>query len=190
MKRKTIITLVLGTLLLFLWNAVSWMVLPFHSQTLNNMPEGVVDLEKISESDMESGIYHYPGFPADNSQEAMGELAKQLEMGPRVPFMVYRSEPTKLFDPIQFLWSLIINLLTVVLAYYLIKGLAIKTKKSILVYSLLIGLVIALVADISLLNWYFYPLDYTLINVLDRLISFGLIGLLFGYFTFKNASNG
>ena len=130
MKRKTIITIVLGTLLLFLWNAVSWMVLPFHSQTLKNMPEGVLNFDNSSQTDMESGIYHYPGFPADNSQEAMGELAKQLETGPRVPFMVYRSEPTKLFDPIQFLWSLIINLLTVILAYYLIKGLAVKTNKN------------------------------------------------------------
>ncbi|GEM_PF-4753532 len=40
--KKKITTLTIGTLILFVWNAVSWMVLPFHSNSLKNIPESVV----------------------------------------------------------------------------------------------------------------------------------------------------
>ncbi|SHG71165.1 hypothetical protein [Flagellimonas flava] len=188
--KKTIITLVLGTFLLFIWNAVSWMVLPFHSQTLNSLPENVLDVEALKQSDLKSGVYHYPGFPDSQSPKAMATMEQLLQSQPRIPFMVVKKEPTLLFDPVQFFWSLMINLVTVTLAYFLIKKLSPKNPKSIFLYALALGGIVALISDLSLMNWYFFPLDYTLVNLMDRIVSFGLLGVLFGIYTFKNTSDG
>lgn len=188
--KKTIITLVLGTLLLFIWNAVSWMALPFHSQTLNSLPENVMDMEALKQSGLASGVYHYPGFPETQTPETMAAMEQIVQSQPRIPFMVIKKEPTSLFDPVQFFWSLMINLLTVVFAYYIIKRLSSKNRKSIILSALALGGIVALIADLSLMNWYFFPLDYTLANLLDRVVAFGLLGILFSMYSFKTSIDG
>ncbi|WP_347924322.1 hypothetical protein [Pontimicrobium sp. SW4] len=42
MDKKVLVSVILGTLLLFLWNVISWMALPFHTKTLKTIPESVI----------------------------------------------------------------------------------------------------------------------------------------------------
>jgi len=182
---KTIISIIVGTILLFVWNAVSWMGLPFHSQTLNNIPDGALQLENMRNSMPESGVYHFPGLPEGAHARTMNQIENELKEGPRITMMVYKSGSTEFFDPMSFLMSLIYNLITVGLTYILISRLANKSMSNILTSCLIIALVSAFVSDFGLMNWYMFPLDYTMVNVLDKIIGFGLLGLLFGLYTFK-----
>ena len=184
MNRK-ILTLVFGTLILFIWNAISWMALPFHNNSLHNIPDGVIQAELMKKEMPESGVYHFPGMPDMSSKEQMSQVEKRLEDGPRITMMVYKNEPTKLFDPITFLWSLLINFLTVVLILKVVDSIRDKEFKSILATTISIGLIAALLSDVSLMNWFMFPLDYTLISVFDKIIGLGLLGVLFAKFTYR-----
>lgn len=55
MKQK-IVSLVAGTLILFVWNALSWMVLPFHSNTLNSIPDIAINTELLKEHLTKDGV--------------------------------------------------------------------------------------------------------------------------------------
>jgi len=183
---RTIVTIIIGTLLLFIWNAISWMALPFHSQSLNTIPDGALQNETLQQSMPESGVYHYPGLPEDNSPETIAKIENQLSKGPRITLMVYKNEPTKLFDPSTFVYSLFINLLTTVIAFLLVSRIQTKSFMSILGASILIGLVSVLVSDVAQMNWFMFTLDYTIANAIDKLVAFALLGLLFGMYTFKS----
>ncbi|MGI9547774.1 MAG: hypothetical protein ACR2MM_11080 [Flavobacteriaceae bacterium] len=185
--KRTIITLILGTLIIFIWNAVSWMALPFHANSMNSIPESALNTNQLKEQLTEDGVYHYPGMPQDQSDEALKEVEAKLAEGPRITLMVYKSGSTAFMDPMNFLWDLIFNLIIVVLVLGLVRGLADHSFKNILRATISIGLVISFMTDIPMKNWFMFPLDYTLANVLDYLISMTLLGLLFAGYTFRPA---
>jgi len=183
MNKQAIYSILSGTILLFVWNAVSWMVLPFHSNTLNTIPDSVIQpAEVLKETMPESGVYHYPGLPEGNSAAAIEEIEAKLAEGPRITLMVYRNEPTELFELSSFIFGAVTNLVTALIVFLIISRLGVTSLKSAVLTCLLIGAAAAIVSDISQMNWYMFPLDYTLINVVDKLVAFGLLGLIFGLF--------
>jgi hypothetical protein len=183
--KRTIVSLVIGTLILFIWSAISWMVLPFHSNTLNAIPDNTLNTEILKENLVKDGVYHYPGFPAENTPQTMKEMEEKVEKGPRITLMVFKRGKTELFSATSFLGSLAINFFTVFLLYLIIRQSKVQTSKSIISISLLAALIIGFASDLSQMNWYMFPLDYTLINMIDHIIPFLLIGLLFSKTRFK-----
>ncbi len=184
MKRK-IISLIIGTLILFIWNALSWMVLPFHSNTLNSIPDNAINAELLKEHLLKDGVYHYPGFPEENTPQALKEMENRIETGPRITLMVYKRGKTELFSMLSFLGSFVINFVTVLLLYSLIQVSRVQTTKTILLMSLFVALIIGFASDLAQMNWYLFPLGYTILNMVDHLIPFLLIGILLSKYSFK-----
>ena len=183
--KKTIITLVLGTVILFVWNAISWMALPFHSNALKTIPDAVIEGQNLKIALPEDGIYHYPGIPESNAPEDITKIESKMEEGPRITFMAYKTGPTKLFDVNAFALNLIFNFITICLIFWVVKNQSDKSIKKILSTTLALGLLVSFASDFPQMNWFMFPLSYTLPNILDYLVSFGLFGLLMGVYTFK-----
>ncbi|KUG24787.1 hypothetical protein ASZ90_005401 [hydrocarbon metagenome] len=184
MKRK-IVSLIAGALILFVWNALSWMVLPFHSNTLNSIPDNAINTELLKEHLTKDGVYHYPGFPKDDTPQALKEIENRIETGPRITLMVFKSGKTELFSAVSFLGSIAINFVTVFLLYSLIHLSRVQTTKTILLMTLFVALIIGFASDLAQMNWYLFPLSYTILNMVDHLIPFLLVGILFGKYSFK-----
>ncbi|MBX2875777.1 MAG: hypothetical protein KTR30_26900, partial [Saprospiraceae bacterium] len=51
---------------------------------------------------------------------------------------------------------------------------------TVVMNSVLVGLLVSLVSDLPQMNWYMFSMDYTFANILDHLVSFTLLGILFG----------
>ena len=185
MKKRAILSIIFGTIILFVWNAVSWMALPFHSSVMHTIPDNAMDFEHVKRSMPETGIYHFPGFPETNTPEAMAALETTLENGPRITMMAYINEPTTFFAPSTFLISLLSNFLTVLLILFIVSKLRVKNLKEMLTVTIVLAVIAALVGDIATMNWYLFPFDYTMINILDKIIGFMLLGLLFGLYTIR-----
>ena len=188
MNKKIILTIVLGTLALFIWNAISWMALPFHTNTLNEMPVEAMDLEVLKNGLPKDGIYHYPGPPETGTAEEMAEIESKLEAGPRITFMMVKRGPTVFFDPASFIKSLLINLLTCMAFIYVLRKIGIKSISQVLTVSVVVALIVSLASDIQLMNWYLFPTDYTMANVVDHVVAFTLMGLIAYAFRPKDAA--
>ena len=187
MKRK-LISVILGGLILFTWNAVSWMALPFHANSLKSIPDAALDTQELQSYMPEDGVYHYPGLAGEANNKSLAEIEDQLKKGPRISLMVYKTGATKLFDPNTFLLNLFFNLLSVGILLLIIDRLAEKSFRNIFTSLLLIGLLIGLMSDFPQMNWYMFPVSYTLINVFDHIMALGFLALLFSFYTFKTNS--
>ncbi|WP_347924324.1 hypothetical protein [Pontimicrobium sp. SW4] len=137
----------------------------------------------------ESGVYHYPGLPKNQSQIEIDKIKNKLKQDPRITLMVYVKEPTQLFNSKTFVFSLLINLVTVIFSIFIISRMTIKNRKNIFSVTLFLGLLTVIMSDISLMNWFMFPASYTLVNAFDKIVSFGLLGLLFTFYTFKNRNH-
>ena len=178
--RKVIICLA-GATLLFVWNAFSWMALPFHSNTLRTVPEGAIDFHLLHTQMKENGVYHFPGLDTEN-------ISNALESG-RIPFMVYIKGKTEVFDPFVFLKSFFLNAVLATLIFLVVQQFPAVSRAKIVVNSLLLGLIVGFASDFPQMNWYMFPFSYTLVNALDHLIGFGLLGVLYGRFINKAETN-
>ena len=79
MDKRAIISVAIGTIVLFIWGMVSWMVLPFHGNSLNAIPDGALDTQEMKNLMPESGVYHFPGMPEDNTEAAMKEVCLECD---------------------------------------------------------------------------------------------------------------
>ena len=183
--KRTVLTVIFGTLILFIWNAVSWMALPFHEQSMQSIPDKALNTKKLKKHMPEDGVYHYPGLPENESQEAYTEIEEKLGEGPRIMMMVYKSGSTSFFNPMNFVWNLIFNLVTVILLMGIVKRLGNHSTRNILWTTIAVGLIICLMSDLPTMNWFMFPLDYTLANILDYMVMMTLLGLLFAKYTYR-----
>ncbi|MEN8789878.1 MAG: hypothetical protein ABF295_10215 [Flavobacteriaceae bacterium] len=185
--KRTVITVIAGSLILLIWNALSWMVLPFHEQSMSSIPESAIKADQLKEQLTEDGVYHYPGMPEENTEAAMSEVENKLAQGPRITLMVYKAGGTPFMDPINFLWDFIFGAIVVILIIGIINKFADKSMKNIVFTTITIGLVVGFMTDLPLMNWFMFPLDYTMANLLDYIVSLGLLGIFMGSYTFKQS---
>lgn len=99
--------------------------------------------------------------------------------------MVFKSGKTELFSAVLFLGSIAINFVTVLLLYSLIHLSRVQTTKTILLMTLFVALIIGFASDLAQMNWYLFPWGYTILNMVDHLIPFLLIGILLSKYSFK-----
>jgi hypothetical protein len=185
-KYKIIVSVIVSTLILFAWYIISWMVLPFHSGLLKNIPEKSINTYILKNTLHGDGVYHYPGLPSDNSPESLKKLNDKLDSGPRITLMVYKSGKTELFNSKSFLLSFLYNLLTSCLTLLVLTRLRVTNRTVVTTTSLITGLIVCFSKILPQSTWYLFPIDYVLIELMDSIVAFFLIGVFFALFTFKN----
>jgi len=183
--KKVIIATIVGALILFVWNAVSWMVLPFHGNALMTVPEQALVPGTLQQNMPEDGVYHYPGLPETNTPEVRNAIQEKLKTGPRITLMVYKHGGTSIFSPGAFLTSLLFNLVTVLLLLLIITRIQNRDAKNIIFMTVTIGILISFARDFPQMVWYLFPLRFTIIEVFDTIFSFFLLGLFLGYYLLK-----
>lgn len=184
--KKTAISIILGALIIFIWNAISWMALPFHTDSMMNLPEDAISMSQLSNTLTESGLYHYPGLP-DGSPESQKAIEDKLAMGPRITMMIFQKGPSSMYNPGDFFLTFIFNLIVVAILLYIVNKIGKKTQNNIFTTCVFAGILVSFQSDMALMNWYKFPIGYTVANIFDHIIAFGLVGLLFSNYTFKNS---
>ncbi|BBM87950.1 hypothetical protein [Candidatus Uabimicrobium amorphum] len=176
--KKLFISIVSGTIILFIWNAISWMVLPFHSNSLQNLPQGAID-PQVLQNIPQPGVFHSPGLPAEETPEAWQQLIKESKRGPVVSLMVVLPKGVDPLSPQKFLSSLLLNLLMVIMAIILIRLAQIESYTRRVAFFVVLSLLIATLY-VAQMIWFGFPLYYTFANVIDPVVSWTLIGLVLG----------
>lgn len=154
-----------GGLILFIWSAVSWMLLPWHLMTMNGFKEEAAVTQTITANVPSSGVYLLP----------ISMQTPQATSGP----LMFATVKLESNWPMSLL--LVMSLVIQIVAAFLVTWLLTKTRD--LSYMGRVGFVIvfALTAGIVTLlplwNWFFFPLNYTLIGIADLLIGWLLAGL-------------
>jgi hypothetical protein len=71
MAKKLVLGTVLGAIVLFVWSALSWMVLPWHKATLHRLADGAAVAQAVAANASGSGVYAYPAEDDPDAEAKM-----------------------------------------------------------------------------------------------------------------------
>ncbi len=183
MKKILIATLV-GSIIMFVWQAVSWMVMPTHTQTFHYTPAQDSILAALKNSGITTGAYfvpmidntHVSSFDPEYQKKNKELMEKQI--GKPSATIIYQ-EAMPPMDPGQFLRGFLYTLIAMFCVCMLL-SLAYQSDASFFMrwwMVMLIAIVYTMMGPMMGHNWMMEPWHYTTGFIYDAFIGWGLTGL-------------
>lgn len=165
---KPIIGAVLGGIVVFIWSALSWMVIPWHEATMSHFKNDKAVSEVVSANAEKSGVYFSPSD--ENSVAA----------GPLVYAAVRREGMTSMAKPMT--TGILIDILCAGIVTWLLLQTTGKSYFGRVCFVAVVALAIGLFERLGDLNWWGFPPAYTLVLIADLVIGWFLAGLVIARF--------
>jgi len=175
--KRILLAGLLGGLVVFVWGAISHMLLPIGTMGLRSLPNEDAVLEVFRTSVPEAGLYFFPGMnPSDTSKEAQEAFAAKYRTGP-AGLLVYRPIGGDVLSPRQLVTELLTNILGALLAAWVVaRTRGTYLQRAVLVGSL--GLFAWISISLSYWNWYGFPTAFICAEGIDQVVGWLLGGLV------------
>ena len=175
--KNSIIAILIGALILFVYQALAWMVLPVHANS--HKYTATEDSLLAAMNDLEEGVYCLPGTPPNIGKS---EAQKLHENNVGKPWaMLYYHENLEMNMGKSMGLGFLIDLIAVALTVRLIQLGNITGKSNILRATMVIAFIIVFSSAIMNWNWFSTPWHYLTGEILDHLIGGLLLGLWLGF---------
>ncbi|MGH7551119.1 MAG: hypothetical protein ACREMD_05130 [Gemmatimonadota bacterium] len=178
--RRLLVAALLAAIVVTLWGAVSWAVLPWHRMVMETVPDGEAVTEALRERVPGSGLYHYPGAEGGADPDAWMERYRR---GPNINLLVFSATGSDPFSPWLLGRGFVLNLVAAFLAAALLAAAAPALPgfgSRVLFIALLAGFA-ALQSRLVDWNWWRFPLDYSLVAAFHLVIGWTLAGLVLAW---------
>jgi hypothetical protein len=181
--KKQAVGVLLGGLTLFLWGMVSWMVIPWHDSTMKYLPQEQLITDTLKTVVHDRGVYFFPSDKTAEGHRNQTEWSERYRRGP-VGFLVFSPQGMEPMGASTFLFAIITDLIISFLVLYFLSLCRerVATVKTRVKVTSLLGALVGVVAHVSYWNWFHFPVDYTMIAVVDTIVSFALLGLVISKF--------
>jgi hypothetical protein len=161
---------------MFLWGAISHLLLPIGSTAMKAIPDERKVTAALQATMSDSGIYVFPWDEPGRNTDRANPLAADGPIG----LIVYQprgsSNVTTLQPVIELLSDIACALVAGVLLWTAKSGL--RTYAHRVAFVALLGLLPWLAMSVSYWTWYHFPTSYFLGEGVDQLIGFALTGLV------------
>lgn len=181
MKRVLIGTLV-GAIIVFVFQAMSWMVLPIHKNSMKYTPAQDSVLKALTTHLHEDGLYGIPTARPDASQADM-----EKDMNARIgkPWaMINYHQSFDMGMGLQMGLGFLINLFSVLIVAMLMNNM-LTTMLSFgkrLGFVMFFSIFTILQAQLTGMNWWHTPFHWAIGEILDLLIAWFLCGLWLAWY--------
>ena len=179
MLKKHLKCALIGGFIIFVWGLFSWMVFPWHQRCLKKFTNETEVAKVITNNAPKSGVYILPNTFSYDEGTSHQEMATGVEMIERGPF-VFASIQTHGIGKAS-LKPFIIALIIQIMGAFFVTWMLLKAKN--LAFKKQVGFVTGFGLSVGVLgqfpewNWWGFPYEYVLINVLDLTIGWFLAGL-------------
>lgn len=177
--KKIIIGSLVGAVLLFGWQSLSWTVLQLHESEVKYTPAQDTILNVLNSSITEDGQYGLPNVPPGASHKDMEELGKKMEGKPWALIQYHKTLKSDM--TMQIIRGFLISLFCVLLCCVIIGRLGNKTFGSIFATTLYIGIICFLFVWYTGHNWMGTSWGVLKPELIDDLASWGLTGIWLGW---------
>jgi len=176
---RGILAALAGAVLMFIWGALTWMVL--HLYPHDGFKNGEVVSASLKASNAETGVYWVPTPPGTDDRESpeFKEFARKLKDGPRA-MVIYNANGMDANDMTFMAKGFLALLASCFVAALMLDRAAIRNLLGRVLFCTTIGVIVALYSDGS--NWAFFsfPQGWTIISMIDHVISWTLAGVAMG----------
>jgi hypothetical protein len=186
--KNVVIGSLVAAVIVFVYQALSWMVLPIHEGTLKYTPQQDAILSVLSANLNEDGVYALPNLPPGSTQQERSEFDKSM-VGKPWAVVHYHATYGGMMGS-QLLWGLIIDLIAA-----LVIGYVMWTARGVFAgfaarFSLALGFALFTVFQSSLMmaNWWEVPGHYLSGEIIDHLLGWALAGVWFGWWFGRKAT--
>lgn len=172
--KKTIIASVVGGLILFFWQFLSWTILDTHRPMQNYTPKQQEILDFLGQN-LEDGSYYLPTLPQGASMEENEKLMKESVGKPWAEIRYHKAMNANM--SLNMIRGLLVDILVVFLfCSYLLKSSL--DFKSTLISALVFGLIAYLITDYTKQIWFE---TNTIPDLIDAIVGWALVGSWIGW---------
>lgn len=180
--KKLLIGALVGGLLVFIWQTLSWTVLNLHAKSYQYTTSQDSILSNLSSHFSEDGQYLLPNLPRESSMDDMTKFGEANKGKPWAIVSYHKSYDMNMGA------NIVRGLLTQILAVFLLCWILVKIPNAglstIILSSIFVGLIGFMFIPYSEYIWYKFP--GAAINLLDAVLSWGLCGVWLGWWLRRN----
>jgi hypothetical protein len=175
---KILIGGVVGGLVIFFWGFLSHMLLPIGDMGLQPIPQEEGLAAAMKQAVLEPGLYFLPGYDRSKPQteEDMRVHMEKIAKGPYGFMVLYpqgRDPSLAKRLPIQLGTNIVCALLAAILVSQLRPGFFVRVA-----CVTLIGILASIMVLVPYWNWYGFPADFTLAQLIDHAVGWFLAGIV------------
>lgn len=186
MDKKILKCAIVGGLVVFIWGMISWMVLPWHSNSFKQFQNEKEVYEAIKDNAPTSGVYILPnmyvykdGMSQSDIKRQMSDQHHMMSKGP-VMFASISVEGMKGMSLKPFVTSLIIQIIGAGIITWMLLQTKINVYKKQVIFITVAGFLVGLLGLLPAWNWWGFSGSYTFTCFADLVISWCLAGLAIG----------
>ncbi len=157
----------IGGVIAFVWGFISWVIIPWHTATISHFQDTAAVSAALAQNAPTDGVYIY--HPMEN----------QYTMEDNMPFVFASINRAHVHEK-QFT-PMMRGFVIQVLAAFFISWLLIHSRSrrywDLVTISAVIGLVGGIIAYLPAWNWWGTPASYTIVGLIDLVITWFLAGL-------------
>lgn len=174
--KKWIIGSIVGAILVFAWQALSWDVLDLHKAEHKYTTAQDQILSTLTSANLEEGTYVIPNAATEKEQQ---ELWKNNAGKPWAMVVYSKSANTDMVP--MMIWGYVIDLLLVILLISILVRGGLPSFTGIVTGSIAVGVFAFLWEPYMSHNWYQVSWSSILGHLYDAIIAWGLCGLWLGW---------
>ncbi len=180
---KVLVAAILGGIIFFAWNSLSWIVLSWHQQTINHFEHEEVVAESLNSNIDKAGIYLIPNIDHKPDSDDMDTTTSNS------PFTFISYQPSGMVrsmeDSMKF--ALINSILISILIVMLLSCTSDLGYMARVFFVTMTGMVGALLGHVPNWIWWGFDANYTIVMIADVLIGWFLAGLIIAAFIGKES---
>ncbi len=175
--KKLVIGALVGGILVFIWQTLSWTALMLHSKEYQKAPGEEAIMSALNGQLKETGQYYLPGVDENASSEERQKLMDAIKGKPWAVVSYHQAYNANMVTNI--IRGLLVDIVAVYFVCWILAGNTNRSFSRIFISTLLIGVIGYLFIPYSMQIWFETPGSIT--NFVDTLISWGLCGAWLGW---------
>jgi hypothetical protein len=177
--KKWLIGSLVGGVIVFLWQFLSWTMLGIHDNAAKYHPAQDSIVSYLSSVIKEDGAYMLPTVKPGASNKDYEELVEKLEGKPWASLIYHTSYS---YDMVrQMTRGFLVDVFLVFTLIYILTRGGVPTPVRVVAGSVAVGLFTFLWGPYMGHNWFHLPMNMILGDLLDALVAWGLTGLWLGW---------
>jgi hypothetical protein len=191
MPKKMLVGGLVAALILFFWSSIAHTVLPTREAGIRVTQNEDAVLASLKTNMPASGMYFLPGLnmvksktgTTEERQAAEQTWEKQLAAGPRA-LIVYHPTGAVMFDPKMLVREFLSDIAAafIIVWMFLMALPNLRSFASRVLFVAFTGLLPWIVVDFSYWNWFEFPTEYAMAQIVDYVVGALLAGIFLAWF--------